>query len=55
MGTDYAVQLTGMMPDGTLVDRKFERVEDALDLSRQMTIVNLTYLKVIVRNDLLRQ
>jgi hypothetical protein len=46
---DYVVRLTGKMPDGKSVDRKFERVEDALEMSQQMAIVNLQYLKVIAR------
>ena len=46
---DYVVRLTGKMPVGKSVDRKFERVEDALEMSQQMAIVNLQYLKVIAR------
>jgi len=45
---DYIVRVTGAMPDGTVVDRKFECVEDAFKLSREMVVVNVEYLKSIV-------
>lgn len=45
---DYIVRVSGIMPDGSVVDQKFERMDDALELSRRMTIVTIAHLKTIV-------
>ncbi len=46
---DYVVRVSGWMPDGTHVDKKFTEaeVEDALTLASKMPISDMQYLKPI--------